>query len=184
MAKMSFDLFGALSPTDGEGESKVLDQNCANGKYHRSRTSGNRRGTEEEGRRQWRSLWSSRTGGLVYSWQCIHLWLNCMDLCLVSSICQFVCIDFPRCRQPFIAFLPNVLLTVLEFWDEVHRWNWKWWWCLHNWPQGSSGKRTISQIEVEGSTPQYEGTFDDYLEMFIQFGYVTLFRCKKTLWDK
>ena len=24
MAKMSFDLFGALSPTDGEGESKVL----------------------------------------------------------------------------------------------------------------------------------------------------------------
>ena len=39
-----------------------------------------------------------------------------------------------------------------------------------------SGKRTISQIEVEGSTPKYEGTFDDYLEMFIQFGYVTLFR--------
>ena len=30
-------------------------------------------------------------------------------------------------------------------------------------------------MEVEGSTPQYEGTFDDYLEMFIQFGYVTLF---------
>ena len=53
MAKMSFDLFGALSPTDGEGESKVLDQNCANGKYHQSRTSGNRRRTEEEeGRRQ------------------------------------------------------------------------------------------------------------------------------------
>lgn len=23
--------------------------------------------------------------------------------------------------------------------------------------------------------PQYEGTFEDYLEMFIQFGYVTLF---------
>ena len=35
--------------------------------------------------------------------------------------------------------------------------------------------RSVSQIEVEGSTPQYEGTFDDYLEMFIQFGYVTLF---------
>ena len=31
-------------------------------------------------------------------------------------------------------------------------------------------------MEVEGSTPQYEGTLDDYLEMFIQFGYVTLFR--------
>ena len=42
-----------------------------------------------------------------------------------------------------------------------------------------SGKRTISQIEVEGSTPKYEGTFDDYLEMFIQFGYVTLFRLAK-----
>lgn len=24
---------------------------------------------------------------------------------------------------------------------------------------------------------QYEGTFEDYLEMFIQFGYVTLFSC-------
>ena len=38
-----------------------------------------------------------------------------------------------------------------------------------------SGPRQVSQVEVEGSTPQYEGTFDDYLEMFIQFGYVTLF---------
>lgn len=38
-----------------------------------------------------------------------------------------------------------------------------------------TGGRSVSQIEVEGSTPQYEGTFDDYLEMFIQFGYVTLF---------
>ena len=45
-------------------------------------------------------------------------------------------------------------------------------------PAQGSGKRTISQIEMEGSTPQYEGTFDDYLEMFIQFGYVTLFRLK------
>eukprot|EP00092_Neocalanus_flemingeri_P018086 GFUD01019574.1.p1 GENE.GFUD01019574.1~~GFUD01019574.1.p1 ORF type:complete len:732 (-),score=148.33 GFUD01019574.1:22-2217(-) len=39
----------------------------------------------------------------------------------------------------------------------------------------SSGPRQVSQVEVEGSTPQYEGTFEDYLEMFIQFGYVTLF---------
>ena len=38
-----------------------------------------------------------------------------------------------------------------------------------------SGSRAVSQVEVEGSTPQYEGTFEDYLEMFIQFGYVTLF---------
>ena len=41
--------------------------------------------------------------------------------------------------------------------------------------QKPSGPRQVSQVEVEGSTPQYEGTFDDYLEMFIQFGYVTLF---------
>ena len=41
--------------------------------------------------------------------------------------------------------------------------------------QTASGPRQVSQVEVEGSTPQYEGTFDDYLEMFIQFGYVTLF---------
>ena len=41
--------------------------------------------------------------------------------------------------------------------------------------QKPSGPRQVSQVEVEGSTPPYEGTFDDYLEMFIQFGYVTLF---------
>ena len=40
----------------------------------------------------------------------------------------------------------------------------------------TSNSRQVSQVEVEGSTPQYEGTLDDYLEMFIQFGYVTLFR--------
>merc|ERR1712080_380908 len=32
-----------------------------------------------------------------------------------------------------------------------------------------------TQVELESSAPDYEGTFDDYLEMFIQFGYVTLF---------
>lgn len=42
-------------------------------------------------------------------------------------------------------------------------------------PRESSGPRQVSQVEVEGSTPPYDGTFDDYLEMFIQFGYVTLF---------
>ena len=41
--------------------------------------------------------------------------------------------------------------------------------------QKPSGPRQVSQVEVEGSTPPYEGTLDDYLEMFIQFGYVTLF---------
>ena len=42
--------------------------------------------------------------------------------------------------------------------------------------QRSSGScRAVSQVEVEGSQTPYEGTFEDYLEMFIQFGYVTLF---------
>ena len=50
MAKMSFDLFGALSPTDGEAESKVFNQKCANGKCHGSRTSGNWRRSEEKRR--------------------------------------------------------------------------------------------------------------------------------------
>ena len=69
----------------------------------------------------------------------------------------------------------SALVTTGFFWKENN--------CpklSKNSPQGSSGRRTISQIEVEGSTPQYEGTFDDYLEMFIQFGYVTLFRCSET----
>merc|ERR1719411_2363982 len=35
--------------------------------------------------------------------------------------------------------------------------------------------RTVTQVELESSTPPYEGTFEDFLEMFIQFGYVTLF---------
>ena len=42
--------------------------------------------------------------------------------------------------------------------------------------QRNSGScRQVSQVEVEGSQTPYEGTFEDYLEMFIQFGYVTLF---------
>ena len=56
-------------------------------------------------------------------------------------------------------------------------------------------ERTVTQAELESSAPpvrnakykyfqihtyhelffQYEGTFEDFLEMFIQFGYVTLF---------
>ena len=41
--------------------------------------------------------------------------------------------------------------------------------------RNSSSCRQVSQVEVEGSQTPYEGTFEDYLEMFIQFGYVTLF---------
>jgi len=36
-------------------------------------------------------------------------------------------------------------------------------------------ERIVTQVELESSAPPYEGTFEDYLEMFIQFGYVTLF---------
>ncbi len=38
-----------------------------------------------------------------------------------------------------------------------------------------SKDRIFTQVECESSAPEYEGTFDDYLEMFIQFGYVILF---------
>ncbi|KAK4287830.1 hypothetical protein Pmani_039110, partial [Petrolisthes manimaculis] len=41
--------------------------------------------------------------------------------------------------------------------------------------RGSSRNRIVSQAEVECNMSRYEGTFEDYLEMFIQFGYVTLF---------
>ena len=41
--------------------------------------------------------------------------------------------------------------------------------------KNSRSCRQVSQVEVEGSMVPYEGTFEDYLEMFIQFGYVTLF---------
>ncbi|XP_022332682.2 anoctamin-8-like isoform X3 [Crassostrea virginica] len=34
---------------------------------------------------------------------------------------------------------------------------------------------SLTQAEVESAMKQYEDTLDDYLEMFIQFGYVTLF---------
>ncbi|PIK54087.1 putative anoctamin-8-like isoform X2 [Apostichopus japonicus] len=40
---------------------------------------------------------------------------------------------------------------------------------------GASKKYTISQAEVESKMERYEDTFNDFLEMFIQFGYVTLF---------
>ncbi|XP_078073040.1 anoctamin-10 [Mustelus asterias] len=35
----------------------------------------------------------------------------------------------------------------------------------------------IDQIELEGKMETYLGTFDDYLELFQQFGYVSLFSC-------
>lgn len=38
-----------------------------------------------------------------------------------------------------------------------------------------SSNLSPSQAEVESTMSQYEDTFEDYLEMFIQFGYVTLF---------
>lgn len=39
----------------------------------------------------------------------------------------------------------------------------------------SNEGRNIAQAEVECNMARYDGTFKDYLEMFIQFGYVTLF---------
>lgn len=30
----------------------------------------------------------------------------------------------------------------------------------------------IQQANIEGNLDEYEGTYDDYLELFIQFGYV------------
>lgn len=33
----------------------------------------------------------------------------------------------------------------------------------------------VSQAEIEATLERYDSTFDDHLEMFIQFGYVTLF---------
>ncbi|XP_065335769.1 anoctamin-8 isoform X2 [Cloeon dipterum] len=35
--------------------------------------------------------------------------------------------------------------------------------------------RNLSQAELEGTLSKYDGTFEDHLEMFIQFGYVVLF---------
>ncbi|KAL5004591.1 hypothetical protein ScPMuIL_018047 [Solemya velum] len=36
-------------------------------------------------------------------------------------------------------------------------------------------KHALTQAEVESTMKKYDDTFEDYLEMFIQFGYVTLF---------
>ncbi|KAG6977176.1 hypothetical protein JG688_00000594 [Phytophthora aleatoria] len=38
-----------------------------------------------------------------------------------------------------------------------------------------STKATVTKIDAELLFPTYDGTFDDYLEMFVQFGQVTLF---------
>ncbi|CAI9716845.1 Hypothetical predicted protein [Octopus vulgaris] len=42
-------------------------------------------------------------------------------------------------------------------------------------PRKASAGNSPSQAEVESTMSEYEDTFEDYLEMFIQFGYVTLF---------
>ncbi|XP_059479643.1 anoctamin-8 isoform X1 [Neocloeon triangulifer] len=40
---------------------------------------------------------------------------------------------------------------------------------------GDRKTRNLSQAELEGTLLKYDGTFEDHLEMFIQFGYVVLF---------
>ncbi|XP_021368430.1 anoctamin-8-like isoform X1 [Mizuhopecten yessoensis] len=40
---------------------------------------------------------------------------------------------------------------------------------------GRQRKPSLTQAEVESTMNKYEDTFEDFLEMFIQFGYVTLF---------
>ncbi|XP_033750311.1 anoctamin-8-like [Pecten maximus] len=40
---------------------------------------------------------------------------------------------------------------------------------------GQHRKASLTQAEVESTMNKYEDTFEDFLEMFIQFGYVTLF---------
>uniref|UniRef100_A0A4W3HNF0 Anoctamin n=1 Tax=Callorhinchus milii TaxID=7868 RepID=A0A4W3HNF0_CALMI len=35
----------------------------------------------------------------------------------------------------------------------------------------------VQQVKLEGEMDTYLGTFDDYLELFLQFGYVSLFSC-------
>ena len=35
----------------------------------------------------------------------------------------------------------------------------------------------LIQAETEADMPAYEGTFDDYLELFLHFGYISLFSC-------
>lgn len=44
-----------------------------------------------------------------------------------------------------------------------------------NFQTKSTKPLSLTQAEVESAMKQYEDTLDDYLEMFIQFGYVTLF---------
>ena len=41
--------------------------------------------------------------------------------------------------------------------------------------RGGVGETLGEQVVVEGEMQNYEGTFDDYLELFLQFGYVFLF---------
>ncbi|XP_052821774.1 anoctamin-8 isoform X3 [Octopus bimaculoides] len=47
--------------------------------------------------------------------------------------------------------------------------------CMELPPRKASAVNSPSQAEVESTMSEYEDTFEDYLEMFIQFGYVTLF---------
>lgn len=41
--------------------------------------------------------------------------------------------------------------------------------------EGTKRNNCFVQVEVENAMYKYSGTFEDYLEMFIQFGYVVLF---------
>nr|XP_015927771.1 anoctamin-8 isoform X2 [Parasteatoda tepidariorum] len=46
---------------------------------------------------------------------------------------------------------------------------------VHDHQKKRKNYNSLTQAEVESAMYKYEGTFEDYLEMFIQFGYVILF---------
>jgi len=48
--------------------------------------------------------------------------------------------------------------------------------ALHRQKVGIEESKLI-QAETEADMPPYEGTFDDYLELFLHFGYISLFSC-------
>ena len=48
------------------------------------------------------------------------------------------------------------------------------------WENLEVGETLVEQVVIEGGMQYYEGTFDDYLELLLQFGYVFLFSSGKT----
>ncbi|XP_078473623.1 anoctamin-10 [Lampetra fluviatilis] len=91
--------------------------------------------------------------------------------------------DMKLLRQSLAALLitsqilNQLVESILPYWLRKRRNQQMGWSSSEKAPSDHKDSPLRQQIHIEGEMGTYLGTFDDYLELFLQFGYVSLFSC-------